>query len=248
MTITVTERDLRALLSVVRDHRDEDPGDGLPLSLLQHLMAEIPSDAVSFMGLDSVRQEAWFGQGVPADSEDEEDDTEAFWAHYQDCLPCSYPDRSGDLLSVTRNSDFYSARQWHSTGMYTDYLRPAGVENELMLCLPGAPQRTVRLVFFRSPGPDFTERDRALLALLRPHLQEAYAEAEMRRRGVPALTPRHREILRLVAAGHTNAQISRRLGVTEGTVRKHLENIYSRLQVSSRAAAISRVFGPGAAA
>jgi hypothetical protein len=63
MTITVTERDLRALLSVVRDHRDEDPGDGLPLSLLQHLMAEIPSDAVSFMGLDSVRQEAWFGQG-----------------------------------------------------------------------------------------------------------------------------------------------------------------------------------------
>jgi hypothetical protein len=53
MTVTVSERDLRALLSVVRDHRDEDPGDGLPLSLLQHLMAEIPSDAVSFFGLDS---------------------------------------------------------------------------------------------------------------------------------------------------------------------------------------------------
>jgi hypothetical protein len=183
MTITVTERDLRALLSVVRDHRDEDAGDGLPLSLLQHLMIEIPSDAVTFMGLDSRRQEAWFGQGVPADGEDEDDDTEAFWAHCQDCLPCSYPDRSGDLLSITRNSDFYSARQWHSTGMYTDYLRPAGIENELMLCLPGAPQRTVRLVFFRGPGLDFTERDRALLALLRPHLQEAYVEAEMQRRG-----------------------------------------------------------------
>jgi hypothetical protein len=28
-----------------------------------------------------------------------------------------YPDRSGDLRSITRNSDFYSARQWHSTGM-----------------------------------------------------------------------------------------------------------------------------------
>jgi Bacterial regulatory proteins, luxR family len=37
------------------------------------------------------------------------------------------------------------------------------------------------------------------------------------------LTPRHWELLRLVAAGHTNAQIGRRLGVTERTVRKHLE-------------------------
>jgi DNA-binding CsgD family transcriptional regulator len=245
MTITVSERDLKALLGIVRDHRDEDPGDGLPLSLLHHLMAEIPADAVSFAGLDSLRQEVWFGQEIPTC---EDGDLNAFWAHYQDCLACSYPDHSGDLRSVTRNSDFYSARQWHSTGMYSDYLRPAGIDRELMLCLPGAPGRTVRLMFFRGPGSDFTERDRALLALLRPHLQEAYAEAEMRRRGIPALTPRHWEVLRLVAAGHTNAQISRRLGVTEGTVRKHLENIYSRLQVSSRAAAVSCVFGPGASA
>jgi DNA-binding NarL/FixJ family response regulator len=45
-----------------------------------------------------------------------------------------------------------------------------------------------------------------------------------------------------VAAGHTNAQIARRLGVTEGTVRTHLENIYERLQVSSRTAAVTRAF------
>jgi DNA-binding NarL/FixJ family response regulator len=45
-----------------------------------------------------------------------------------------------------------------------------------------------------------------------------------------------------VAAGHTNAQIARRLSVTEGTVRKHLENIYARLHVSSRTAAVTRAF------
>jgi DNA-binding NarL/FixJ family response regulator len=49
-------------------------------------------------------------------------------------------------------------------------------------------------------------------------------------------------LLRLVAAGYTNAQIGRRLGVSEGTVRKHLENIYARLQVSSRTAAVTRAF------
>ena len=29
-----------------------------------------------------------------------------------------YPDRTGDLRSVVKIADFYSARQWHSTGMY----------------------------------------------------------------------------------------------------------------------------------
>src|SRR5438034_7650298 len=71
--------------------------------------------------------------------------------------------------------------------MYSEFLR--GVEHELMLCLPAGPGRTVRLLFFRGPGPDFSERDRALLALLRPHLREAYLDAERRRRGVPDLTP-----------------------------------------------------------
>ena len=58
------------------------------------------------------------------------------------------------------------------------------------------------------------------------------------------LTPRHQELLRLVAAGHTNAQIARRLGISERTVRTHLENIYRRLDVSSRTAAVTRAF-PG---
>ena len=97
--------------------------------------------------------------------------------------------------------------------------------------------RTVRLYFFRGPGPDFSERDRALLVLLRPHLHQAYLDAERRRHPIPRLTPRQTDLLHLVAAGHTNTQIARRLGLSEGTVRTHLENIYERLQVSSRTAA-----------
>jgi DNA-binding NarL/FixJ family response regulator len=62
------------------------------------------------------------------------------------------------------------------------------------------------------------------------------------RLGAPQLTPRHWDLLRLVAAGHRNTQIARRLGVSEGTVRKHLENIYGRLQVTSRIAAVTRAF------
>ena len=46
----------------------------------------------------------------------------------------------------------------------------------------------------------------------------------------------------LLATGHTNSQIARRLGISEGTVRTHLENIYRLLRVSNRAAAVTRAF------
>ena len=100
----------------------------------------------------------------------------------------------------------------------------------------------MRLFFFRGPGSDFSERDRALLTLLRPHLHHAYLDAERRRHPVPQLTPRQISVLQLVAAGYTNTQIAHRLGITEGTVRVHLENIYARLNVSSRTAAVTRAF------
>jgi DNA-binding CsgD family transcriptional regulator len=171
------------------------------------------------------------------------------WEHYWDCQPCSYPDRTGDLRSIIKIGDFYSARQWHSVGTYCDIYRPQGLEHDLMLTLPppsglaGGPGRTMRLFFFRGPGPDFSDRDRAVLTLLRPHLHQAYLDAERRRHPVPRLTPRQTDLLHLVAAGHTNTQIARRLGISEATVRTHLENIYRRLQVSSRTAAVTRAFG-----
>ena len=63
----------------------------------------------------------------------------------------------------------------------------------------------------------------------RPHLYQAYLDAERRRHDTPNLTPRHWELLHSVAAGQLNAQIARRLDVSEGTVRTHLQNIYGRL-------------------
>jgi DNA-binding NarL/FixJ family response regulator len=75
------------------------------------------------------------------------------------------------------------------------------------------------MFLFRGSGPDFSEADRALLTLLRPHLHQAYLDTERRRRPVPELTPRQWQLLDLVAAGYTNAQLARRLGLSEGTVR-----------------------------
>jgi DNA-binding CsgD family transcriptional regulator len=51
------------------------------------------------------------------------------------------------------------------------------------------------------------------------------------------LTPRERDVLKLVAQGLSNADIARRLVLSEHTVHRHLANILRKLDLSSRAAA-----------
>jgi DNA-binding NarL/FixJ family response regulator len=99
------------------------------------------------------------------------------------------------------------------------------------------------VLFFRSPGRDFDERERFILELLRPHLQAAYARPRVGRATWTDLTPRQRDILRFVADGYTNAQIARRLDLAEGTVRTHLNRIFQRLDVTSRTAAVQALGG-----
>jgi DNA-binding CsgD family transcriptional regulator len=252
-TSVAGEHDLRSLAAIVNQKRDDLPEQGVPMSLLSDLSEQIPCDYVLFEGYDTRQNSFWFTQQAPVDDEDsdsvpDQQLDQALWKHYWDCIPCSYPDRTGDLRSVVQVTDFYSRREFHSTGMYSDLYRPQGFEHHIALFLPEPPGleaeggRTARLFFLRGRGSAFSERDRAMLTLLRPHLQQAFLEAERRRNPVPDLTPRHWDLLHLLAAGRTNTQIARQLGLAEGTVRTHLENIYARLDVSNRTAAIIRAF------
>lgn len=52
------------------------------------------------------------------------------------------------------------------------------------------------------------------------------------------LTGREREVLKLLAQGHSNIQIARILVISSGTVNNHLSSIYSKLGVNSRTAAV----------
>ncbi|MDQ6770542.1 MAG: response regulator transcription factor [Gemmatimonadota bacterium] len=53
------------------------------------------------------------------------------------------------------------------------------------------------------------------------------------------LTPREREILALLADGLANKQIAARLGISKNTVKTHLELLFDKLGVSSRAEAVA---------
>jgi len=49
-----------------------------------------------------------------------------------------------------------------------------------------------------------------------------------------ALTPRERQIMRLVSEGLSNKEIGRRLNIVDGTIKVHLHNIFQKLEVRNR--------------
>jgi DNA-binding NarL/FixJ family response regulator len=88
-----------------------------------------------------------------------------------------------------------------------------------------------------------------------PHAATALVQAVRRRSPLPpgrepaavaALSGREREVMALIADGLTNEAVGRRLGLTEKTVKNHLQSIYAKLDVHSRAAALSAWLGVAA--
>jgi DNA-binding NarL/FixJ family response regulator len=85
------------------------------------------------------------------------------------------------------------------------------------------------------------ERDAARDTLFRlgaaPDLTKLDLLIRKRRRGDHGLTPRELDVLRLVARGRSNREIATALVISERTVARHVQNIFAKLRVSSRASA-----------
>ena len=177
----------------------------------------------------------------------------AFAAHVHEHPLVTYYRVTGDGSPV-KISDFLSRDHFHRLGLYAEFFRHLPVEHQLAISLPSPDTRVVGIALNRGSG-DFTEADRDLIAVLRAPLMSALARAEARHRARRALTAtansqrvgltgRELQILELVARGRTNSAIAHRLEVSPRTVAKHLEHIYRKLDVSSRAAAVYRATGP----
>jgi two-component system nitrate/nitrite response regulator NarL len=81
-------------------------------------------------------------------------------------------------------------------------------------------------------------------------LDDAFAEALLRRPDLAQplrepLTPREGDVLRLLAEGHPNKAIASELGVTENTIKFHVNAIFGKLGVQSRTEAVTRAARAG---
>ena len=242
--------DLEAVLDFLAEV--DEPGDQEPYpnGLLDRLRRLIPSRVVAYGEADL--GERRYVELVGDDPANDDDDEDLYWS-VGPCPIADYRVRTGDLTTI-RMSDVIGRARWHEHPVYREYFRPGAIEYIVDLGLRTGKDwyRSVVLPRERDES-DFSERDRAVLETLRPHLLAREARASLRRALASApdfinrrpgevdrqFTAREREIVAMVAEGKTNAAIATELWVTPATVKKHLENVYLKLGVGSRAAAAS---------
>jgi len=218
--------------------------------ILERLAALIGIDFAGYYQLDAssaVISEAEYG--APLVTDDEADP-----APTSDMPFCIYGRRTGDpYFRARRFSDILDLVS-DGRSQSCDLL---DVEPAIQTRMPGAAGTHWTLDLART-GRDFSERDLLLVDTLRPALvsYEAYRRlaARIEAQGRPLnpapdhrLSRRENEVLDLVAEGASNSEIGIRLSISPGTVKKHLENIFGKLDVASRTGALAhtgRTVGP----
>jgi DNA-binding CsgD family transcriptional regulator len=140
--------------------------------------------------------------------------------------------------NTQRISDSLPLEQFRRSALYNDYYRRIRIDHAMALPIYVRDGLLVSFVLNRTRR-DFTDRERALLDLMRPHLARIFRRVN----SLGGLTAREAEVLRWVAAGKSDAQVSAILRISARTVQKHLQNIYEKLGVENRTAAVNRASG-----
>src|SRR5580704_17935701 len=79
--------------------------------------------------------------------------------------------------AAKRISDFVPKQRFWRTGLYNEFFRPLGLGYQMAVGIPLAPDIIIGLTVNRG-SRDYSQRERLLLDLLRPHIHRAYRAAE----------------------------------------------------------------------
>jgi DNA-binding CsgD family transcriptional regulator len=242
MSASLAERDVDGVLSVLGLAASMDGSEPFELPVIERLVELIPADDAGYWeyGDDG---DAFFVSVCPCDPQAWEYWREAKVNGFLDDWWPLHDDRLRPLGTATFFSDVVTQREKRRHPWYAEIMRPGGMEHECKVLLPAPAGVTRGFYFCRDRGNrDFDGRDRAVLNALRPHLEAVRRRWERRRPSGNGLTAREREVVVLLRDGLTNQEIAERLVITSGTVRSHLENIFGKLGVHTRTAAVARAF------
>jgi DNA-binding CsgD family transcriptional regulator len=152
-------------------------------------------------------------------------------------------------FSATRLFDIVGREEFRRTRLFQ--LMPFAEAPSVQMRMPGHDGYRWQLEVLQ-PDREFTDRQLSLLDAVRPWL-ELYEERRLLaryaaavritpfdERGNALLSVREQQVLDRVADGASNQDIADALRISPKTVRKHLENIYAKLDVTSRTAALAR--------
>jgi DNA-binding CsgD family transcriptional regulator len=171
----LTGRDVRRLLELLRVTYTWRDLDGFRDELIPQLVQLIHSDFTGYRSLDPPYAIAQ-GHFWPSDYTDPHRMQPIFarYVHEHPLLGHHLATGDGRALKI---SDFLTQRQFHDLGLYQEVYRVIGIEDVLAITLPVTAPGTIG-VSFHVQKPRFSERDRLLANLLRPHLAQAHLNAQ----------------------------------------------------------------------
>jgi DNA-binding CsgD family transcriptional regulator/GAF domain-containing protein len=174
----LSERDVRAVLDLVGEANDAEDLAEFRAGVLPALRRLLPADFVAYNEL--------VDGGVPVaticDPYTPEEQLTS-WARYAAQNPLYQRfvrTRDGRAYSF---SDVISRRDLEALELYREVFIPMGLRDQVAFALP-APKHLVIAIAISRGGPEFAQRDRDVLDLARPHLVQAYRNAELRQRSV----------------------------------------------------------------
>jgi len=147
-------------------------------SLVSHLLAMLPSliDADLFSYIEADPAEGRFA-AVRTPVPDSEVMLNIFAPMAPDHPVIRHAAATGTTQAY-RVCDFVSKRAWRAMPMYSEFMRPERIEHQMGVSLPLSASTLTFVATHRSGGSDFSDRDRALLTQLAPHLSRAMLNAE----------------------------------------------------------------------
>ena len=160
--------------------------------------------------------------------------------------------------SVYRDLDLVDARKRDATPIYREWMAPQGVYFGCgaTLAEQGIPYGSITLFRGRDAG-EFASRELHLLLEMARHVavrlhdlcpqgvepSGGRLDPVERLAAAHSINPRETQVLRLMLAGHTNAQMAAELFISESTVKKHVNALYHKLGVTNRFSRTSLVAG-----
>lgn len=141
-------------------------------------------------------------------------------------------------------------RALSNTAFVSDFIRPRNIGMIL-----GGWYRSYTIVIPRTkPARPFSDGEQAILKVIAPHVENFYnalTRSAQRQamdtrsdRSLVGLTKRELDIAKHVANGKTNNEIAQNLFISKETVKRHLYNIFAKLEVSNRTQLVRKIL-PG---
>lgn len=149
--------------------------------------------------------------------------------------------------TVFRDTDLMPDETREQTEYYQKCFRPFGIHYSVDLTITNGQKIMGIMTLYRTKGEgDFTTDEMRILQLLSMHLDARFSKSLKAADAAPAkaqiarfakdycLTARETEVLQLVLKNCDNREIAEDLCISENTLKKHLQNLYKKADVSSR--------------